>query len=274
MRSRLAFLLLTACLPLSLAACGDDDDEGSDAPQAFEVEANDGGVTAPESADAGALEIRFSNTGKKDHGAQVIKIGDGHTAAEVLEAGEAWGEAGKKPLPEWVTFHGGVASMKPGESGTAVVDLDPGEYAVFDIESDADDAYAEFTVEGDGGEELAETDGTVEAREYSFTGAGLTAGRGQVTFDNAGEEPHHLVAAPIKPGKTIGDVRTFIKTEKGAPPFDEEKTFDTAILSGGTSAVIDVDLQSGDYALLCFIPDRAGGPPHAVKGMISAASVE
>ena len=96
----------------------------------------------------------------------------------------------------------------------------------------------------------------------------------QVGFENVGDEPHHLVAAPIKPGKTIGDVRNFIKTEKGAPPFSEEETFDTAILSGGRNAVIDVDLQFGDYALLCFIPDRAGGPPHAVKGMISAASVE
>ena len=273
MRCRLAFLLMIACIPLSLAACGDDDDEGSDAPQAFEVEANDDGVTAPEAADAGAIEIRFTNTGKKDHGAQVIKIGDGHTAAEVLKAGEAWGEKGGS-LPEWVTFHGGVSNMRPGESGTAVVDLDAGEYAVFDIESDADDAFAEFTVEGDGGEDLPETDGTVEAREYSFTGDGLTAGRGQVTFDNVGGEPHHLVASPIKPGKTIGDVRNFIKTEKGAPPFSEEETVDTAILSGGTRAVIDVDLQSGDYAFLCFVPDRAGGPPHAVKGMISAASVE
>ena len=273
MRSRLALLLLLACLPVLLAACGDDDDGGSDAPQAFAVEANDEGVTAPESVGPGAIEIRFSNTGKKDHGAQVIKVGEGHTAAEVLEAGEAWGEKGKA-LPEWITFHGGVNTMEAGDSGTAVVDLDAGDYAVFDIESDADDAYAEFTVEGDEGEDLPDTDGAIEAREYSFTANELTAGRGQVKFENVGDEPHHLVAAPIKPGKTIGDVRNFIKTEKGAPPFSEEETFDTAILSGGTNAVIDVDLQSGDYALLCFIPDRAGGPPHAVKGMISAASVE
>ena len=111
------------------------------------------GVTAPESAEPGAIEIRFSNTGKKDHGAQVVKIGEGHTAAEVLAAGEAWGEKGKA-LPEWITFHGGVNTMEAGDTGTAVVDLDAGDYAVFDIESDADDAYAEFTVEGDEGEDL------------------------------------------------------------------------------------------------------------------------
>ena len=273
MRCRLVYLLLIVCIPLALAACGDDDDDGGgDSPQVFEVEASDDGLTSPSAARPGAIEIRFTNSGKQDHSAQIVSL-DGHTVDEVEKAGGMWADDGK-PLPEWITFHGGIGNMRPGTSTTAVVELEAGEYAFFDIEGRGKKPYSEFTVEGDDADDLPETDGTIEAREYSFTGSGLEAGRGQVRFENVGEEPHHLVAAPIRPGKTIGDVRNFVKTEKGEPPIDEEKTFDTAILSGGSSALIDVDLQAGDYALLCFIPDRAGGPPHAVKGMVSAASVE
>ena len=33
------------------------------------------------------------------------------------------------------------------------------------------------------------------------------------------------------------------------------------------------DLKPGKYALLCFISDRQGGPPHIAKGMITEATV-
>jgi hypothetical protein len=37
--------------------------------------------------------------------------------------------------------------------------------------------------------------------------------------------------------------------------------------------VIDLELKRGKYALVCFVPDRKGGPPHAFKGMISEGFV-
>jgi hypothetical protein len=274
MRATSALAALLLCVPLGLAACGDDDD-GDDAarPQAFQVEVTDESVTAPGSVAPGAIEVRFSNKGKRDHSAQIIELSDGRAPAEVLKAGEAWGEQGGR-LPEWVQFFGGVGSTPSGGAGTAVVELPPGEYAVFDIEGRQDEPWAEFTVEGDEGEGLPETDGRVEATEYAFESEELEAGSQSLLFENAGEEPHHLVGMPIRPGKTIEDVQAFAENEKGEPPVDESKAFDTAILSGGASAVVDVRLEAGDYAFLCFIPDRAGGPPHVAKGMISAATVK
>ena len=47
-------------------------------------------VTAPESVSPGAVEIRFTNSGKRDHSVQIIRVGDGHTGAEVKKAGDAW----------------------------------------------------------------------------------------------------------------------------------------------------------------------------------------
>jgi hypothetical protein len=36
---------------------------------------------------------------------------------------------------------------------------------------------------------------------------------------------------------------------------------------------VELDLKPGRYVLLCFVPDREGGPPHVAKGMISDAEV-
>ena len=67
---------------------------------------------------------------------------------------------------------------------------------------------------------------------------------------------------------------TFLKEEKGEPPFSEEGGFDTAIVEGGTEQAFGANLKPGKYALVCFIADRAGGPPHVAKGMVSEATVE
>lgn len=278
MRSTPALTLLLALFSLGFAACGDDDDDGgADQPQAFEVDVKEdlgqSRVTAPDTANPGAVEIRFTNSGQQSHSLEIVEIGEGHTAGEFKAAGEAWGEKGK-PLPDWITFMGGIGSTKPGGTGVAVVELPAGEYAAFDIEGKGKTPYAEFTVEGDEGEGLPEEPAVIEATEYDFTTSDLEAGSQQVRFENSGEEPHHVVAAPLKPGKTIDDVKQFIKTEKGEPPIQEQESFNTAILSGGESQVVDLRLESGDYALLCFVPDRAGGPPHAVKGMAAVAKVQ
>ncbi len=271
--------LLLGALALGFTACGDDDDEnGSTAAlQVFEVEARDEGdetaITAPASAQPGAVEIRFSNAGESEHNVQIIRIDEGHTPDEALEAGSAWGEEGE-PLPDWITFEGGIGSTTPGGSGIAVVDLEPGEYVAFDIEGSGPRPYAAFTVEGDEGEPLPEVPAVVEAVEYDFNTQELQAGSQRVLFENTGEEPHHLVAAPLKPGATEADFRDWAETEEGPPPIVESKTFDTAIISGGESAVVDLRFESGGYGLVCFIPDRAGGPPHVAKGMATTTSVE
>ena len=278
MRQTPALLLLLTALALGLSACGDDDDDGgSDQPPAFEVEVTEEGgetrVSAPESADPGAVEIRFTNSGERDHSLQIIRIGEGHTAAEAQEAGEAWGESGGE-LPDWVTLVGGIGSTRGGGSGTAVVDLTPGEYAALDIEGRGAEPFSEFTVEGDEGEALPDVSASVKAVDYDFETEELQAGSQPVLFENTGEEPHHIAAAPIKPGKTIDDVKAYIESEEGPAPIVESESFNTAIVSGGESMVVDLTLENGDYALLCFVPDRAGGPPHVVKGMAASATVE
>jgi hypothetical protein len=95
-----------------------------------------------------------------------------------------------------------------------------------------------------------------------------------VLFDNAGAEPHFIEGVLLKPGKTIEDARRFLRTEKGEAPFQEQGSFTTAVLDGGRKQVLEVEARQGNYALLCFVPDRKGGPPHAQKGMVSPGTVD
>jgi hypothetical protein len=278
MRPTPALALLLATSALGFVACGDDDDDGDGGqPQAFEVEItgdqSESRVSAPESVEPGAVEVRLSNKAQQSASLAIVQVEAGHTAEEVLEAGSAWGEKGK-PLPEWITFSGGVGSTEPGGSGIAVVDLEPGDYTAIDIEGRGDSPYAEFTVEGDEGDELPDVPAVIEATDYDFETRELAAGSQRVLIENNGAEPHHVIAAPLKPGKTIQDVEEFVKTEKGEPPILERESFNTMIVSGGEQEVVDLRLESGEYALLCFVADRAGGPPHALKGMVAAATVE
>ena len=45
------------------------------------------------------------------------------------------------------------------------------------------------------------------------------------------------------------------------------------MLDSGVKQVFQGTLQPGKYALVCFLPDRAGGPPHVAKGMIVEVDV-
>jgi hypothetical protein len=280
--TRLAGLAIAGVLALGAAGCGDDDDGsgGGDAavkapePSRLAIELSGSAkqpvFKVPKSVEGGVVEISFTNSAKGDHSAQLVRAEQGHTPKEALAAGGAWADGGK-PLPDWALVAGGVGDVEPGDTATVTQELAPGRYLIADLNSEA---TAEFEVTGDAGAgELPSDGGTIEASEYEFTGSGLKAGSTPVLFANGGGEPHFIAGIGIKPGKTIADVRKFFKTEKGEPPIDESRSFSTALIEGGQRQSIEIEFEEGDYALLCFVPDRAGGAPHAVKGMISKVTV-
>jgi len=120
------------------------------------------------------------------------------------------------------------------------------------------------------------TSGRIEALDYSFKTTGLKAGKSRILFTNNGKQLHFALAIPIKPGKTIEDVRASLKEEDGGgePPVIEKESVSSGILDAGESQAVDLTLRKGNYALVCFVADRKGGPPHAFLGMGSEAIVE
>ena len=273
LRPALAASMLAAAM--TFAACGDDDDDGNggDSPASLSITADDQGISAPESVEAGLTTITLENTGKDDHEAQLIRIDEGHTHEDVLEL--LTGESSQ--IPDWFTGGGGVGTAEPGQTRTATQVLEPGNYAIVDTGAEKPQS-APFEVTGEPADaELPEAQGEVTASEYTFDASGLQSGSNPILFANSGKELHHLIASPVKADATPAKVLKFFETDEKSPdPFTEgeEGDIETAVLDSGQSQVVELELASGKYAFMCFIPDRAGGPPHAAKGMITIEEVQ
>jgi hypothetical protein len=273
--SRIAACAVLALSAGALAACGDSDD-----PQELSFEVSTQGkataITAPESAEPGLAEITLANESDADADLQLIRIEGEHSADEVAEGFGAAvrGEA----FPDWLFAAGGVGGTGPGETRTVSQILQPGTYYAFNTESRAAptaEGAATTEVSGESSdEELGEADATVEAGEYLFKAETLPAGTNEIVLDNIGVQPHHLIASRLIGDGTAADVERFFKTESGKPPLSEKGTQATAVVEGGESQIVTLDLEPGRYALYCFITDRQGGPPHAFKGMIDEVEVE
>lgn len=270
----LAALMLAAAM--AFAACGDDEDDGGGgeaAASSVTITASGGKLSVEGSPRPGVTEITLRNEDKGEVAAQLVRITGDHSEAEVKRVYDSSGEG--KPIPEWLRAEGGVGTTRPGQSATVTQDLPEGTYYAANDEAE-NTAFAKFEVTGEESDaELPETDAVVTAEEYSFETSGLKAGTQTIAFENAGKEPHHVLALPLQRGKSIADFKRFIQQDnQGQPPVNFERGATSTVIDGDKSIVQEVALQKGDYVLVCFISDRKGGPPHAVKGMISPATVE
>jgi hypothetical protein len=274
------WLVLAALPAAALAAgCGDDDDNASESskPKGLALRISGSGknlrLTAPKTAPAGLTRITLTNAAKGEHSAQLGRVDPGHTAQQGLAAAGTWAEKGKA-LPSWTHVEGGVPVTPAGTTHSSTQVLRPGKYFVIDTNVEGgNEPDAFFEVTGSDSGELTAPAARIDAVEYAFRASGLRAGSNPVLIDNKGRQPHFIDAAPIKPGKTIADVRRFVRSEKGEPPIIEDRTVSTPVLDGGVRQIVDLNLRKGNYALLCFVPDRTGGPPHALKGMVSQVVV-
>ncbi len=311
-KSNAARLVLAALAATAITACGDDEDDdkgggGASKPQAQKLavsvtkEGKDKfGLSAPTSVKAGLVEISLqtpASTADEEgspgvtHDAQIVRVEGNHTVEEVLKAIDEEGA----PTPPWLFAAGGVGQAKSGPTRTATQVLTPGKYFILDTgEPEGEDvksyaetgATAELEVTGQAATATlpkaaasitAEDSGTGKAKEYGFSTTGLKAGTNQIKFANTGEELHHVIAFPYNKGTTLADVKKAFMQDgppSGPPPVDFENTVGTPVLEGGTEQVTSIELKSGKYALVCFISDRKGGPPHVAKGMIAETTVK
>lgn len=287
-RSSSAPVALLVVGALALNACGDDDAGDSSAPRNFAVEVvqaddNRFRLSAPNSVEAGLVEITLTApAGRTSHDAQLVRVEGDHTVEEVVRTLAVDGG----PIPPWIAPAGGVGQTEAGATGRAVQRLAPGTYHILDTgQPEGDDvksyfetgAVASFEVTaGAGADDLPQTTAKITAREHAFSVRGLTAGHNEVEFANAGSEAHQVIAVPYREGATLGDVKKAFGEEgppDGPPPVDFENLTGSAVLDGGTRQVTELQLKRGKYALVCFVSDRRGGPPHVAKGMIAEAVV-
>ena len=293
MRRTLRCVLAAAMLTSFLAACGDDDDDEAATPAGSEATELQVTVTEvgdqvrldlPATIEGGVVNLTLTNSGEGPHSLQFVKVTGNHTTAEVVAFLNSSEEGG--PIPDWFSEGGGIGTVYPGQSGTACFKLSAGKHIVWDDEAGGPEeknngtrgGIAELDVEGTGSGDLPDAVGTISAKEYEFTVQGLKAGATTVRFENTGQEYHHFIAAPMAEGATIDQVKAFFAAEgpppEGqAPPIDFEKGVGSPVVDKGNTVVEDLTLQAGNYAMMCFIGDRAGGPPHFTLGMLQQVTV-
>ena len=274
---------LLVAASVGLVACGDDGNKQAAAtPTKLAVTATEAGkqlrLTVRKSVPAGLVTVELTNAGKAFHEAQLVRLDPGHTPEDALKVIAAEGA----PSPGWIHVAGGTGPAPPGGKRSATQRLRPGNYIVYDAPFQNEGSglkfgLASFKVEGeaDGGGELPKAVAKIEAYEYGFRASGLTVGKNTIEFSNTGTEPHHVIAVPYKPGATLAAVRKAFRRTGGAqPPLDFTNVAYTARIDGGTKQITELDLaKAGKYALLCFVSDRKGGPPHVAQGMIAEITV-
>ena len=285
-KPRVPALALIVAATVGLTACGNDvgDKQAAAAPSTFALSATEAGkqlrLSVPKSVPAGLVTVELTNRGKAFHEAQLIRLDKGHTPEDALEVIAAEGA----PSPDWIHPAGGTGPAPPGGKRTATQRLRPGNYIVYDAPFQNEGqglkfGFASFKVEGEAdsaGGELPKAAAKIEGYEYGFKVSGLTVGKNTIEFSNTGSEPHHVIAVPYRPSATLAEVRKAFTQEQGSaePLLDFEHTFYTARIDGGTRQITELDLDKpGKYALLCFVSDRKGGPPHVALGMIAETTV-
>jgi uncharacterized cupredoxin-like copper-binding protein len=245
-------------------------------PPVIEIVAKDYAFELPGRLPDGAVTLRLLNHGKEFHHATIVRLEEGHTLADYLAAREA-----DEPRP-WVTALGGPQAVPPGGADEVTVELEPGRYAVAcyipgpdGVAHVAKGMAKEFVVEADdvAPAPMPDADGTVGLVDYAFAFMEpLHAGRQSVRVVNMGGTDHELVFFRLHEDKHLDDILAWTETLEGPPPAD--LAGGVAAMAPGEENVIDLDLQAGTYAAICFIPDAGDGKSHIEHGMKVEFEVE
>lgn len=123
------------------------------------------------------------------------------------------------------------------------------------------------------GEKATIPDVAVGAADYSFTAPdSISGGLTRLRLSNSGAESHHAQLARLNDGVTMQQLQGALQqSPEAALALVELAGGPSGIYPGGQSEAI-VDLQPGQYVMVCFIssPD---GTPHIAKGMLKPLTV-
>lgn len=250
----------------------------------LDIEAFDYGFNTIGSVPGGPTLVRLRNTGKENHHAQLIRLRSGATHEQLLAALPK-GEPAIFALTENA---GGPGAVAGGGTSEVITTLQGGDYALICYIPSPMDGIRHFAKgmilplritaapASAAAVRLPETVGTVVMRDFAFTlpVGTVKPGRSYWTVVNEGVQPHEFNIVRLQPGKTPADITAFFAgPPMGPPPFVSAGGFNGVERGGGGIAVLD--LQAGEYAAICNIPDMNGsGRSHLQLGMIAGLSVK
>jgi hypothetical protein len=114
---------------------------------------------------------------------------------------------------------------------------------------------------------------TITLSDYDFTAsAPLTAGRHVVKIENTAAQPHELVVVRLEPGKTVQEMAEWAEKMQGPPPGTPLGS-GVSPLSPGQVNYVTMELTSGEYGFICFLP-APDGRIHVAHGMLKQFTVQ
>lgn len=244
------------------------------------VTAKDYTLTALDTIPAGLTTLHLMNEGKEAHQAQLIKLTDGKTYADMLAGMKAMKPGA--PPPSWIVPAGGPNAAPPGGTSATTQTIEPGNYALVCYIPAADGVphiakgmtrglvVVSSTVAA-APEPTATTTLTLSDYKFDFSSP-LKSGENVVRVENSAAQPHEVVLFKIPPGKTYKDFQAWLPKSETTPP--------PAMPMGGVvgqvkgdHAFFTANLEAGDYVLVCFFPDAKDGKPHFVHGMVQEVKI-
>ena len=254
---------------------------GSGSVNELTIEAADFKFGAPAQTPAGVTRIVVKNVGQEEHQAQVARLAEGKTFADLTAALQQPDPTAALAL---LTLDGGPTGVAPGASVATFSNLAPGQYALLCFVESADGTphlakgmIAPLEVTGTAVDApLPAGDAELTLQDFAFTGVtSLAAGQHTVTVSNKGPQPHEATLVKLDEGTTVEQVvAAFTSAEQPSGPPPWTSAGGIAGIAAGTTAAMEVNVEAGDYAFICFVPDPGSGKPHAALGMVGAVTVK
>jgi uncharacterized cupredoxin-like copper-binding protein len=282
MTSTLLAVVATATVAGAVHAGVSSNDPKSAKANVVTVTATDYAFQAPDTIPAGRTTFHLVNKGPDFHHIWLIKLEQGKTLKDLVEATRTPG-----PLPKWAVEVGGPNTPVPGGETSATLDLEPGSYVMACVIPAMKDGQPHFMkgmvkdlavtarrgVEQAGKTDAPAADVVMTLDDYDFRlSAPITAATKSIRMRNVAAQTHEAVIVKLDPGTTVQQFLAAMEKPQGPPP---------GALVGGITGIAKgrtVDLATsftaGDYALVCFVPDARDGKPHLAHGMVKQFSVK
>lgn len=243
----------------------------------IDIGARDFAFDAPVRVASGVVTLRLTNHGAVPHHAQLLKFTGRHTIKDYIAALKP-----NAPPPSWAQEVGGPNAVDPHGTSEITMHLEPGNYG-FICFVDVPDHVPHFvkgmsrslivTKSRKAAGSLPRGSNFVSLVDYNFKfEKPLVAGPQRLTVSTDAEQPHELTIIKLAPGKSAQDVLNWIEKMQGAPPGN--LAGGVAGLVKGKTVSVPLNLEAGNYILICFVPDAKDGKPHFMHGMIQQVTVK
>jgi len=260
------------------------------------VRLTDDAILAPSEIAAGPTVMIVENEEEGPGHAFVLRVPDDITDAELARS--LSGGTIVESTPDWfwtADFLGNADRASTERPAVALVGMEPGRYVVGDPYRPTTE-FAQFNVPGPalGEVTLPDADLSIELFEMSFSLPDELEGGSQLwEVENTGSMLHEIAIFPVPESATPEQVQEAISAELaaefGGDAAEARATIDAlggewigwssdlvagvGVLSPQAATLAQVDLESGMYGAVCYIPEPNSGMPHLMLGMTKVFEV-